>query len=151
MKRARAGIAVLVLAWTLSGCVGHGVRPAPEHEPQDWPGFWKSFQTAAAAHDRTALRPLMASKFDYTFGDGAATPENAFAFWDRSEIGGWRALAEVAKEGAVDYVPPPQWELKGKVRLAPPQAVAPGYRQWRAVFAQQADGEWKFTAFLQGD
>lgn len=151
MKRAAVGWAGLWLSLALAGCIGHGVRPAPEVEPRDWDEFWKVFQTAAAVHDRSALRPLMTAKFDYSFGDGAPTPEKAFAFWDRGEIGGWQALAGVAKTNAVEYVPPPQWELKGKVRLAPPQAAAPGYRGWRAVFERQTDGEWKFTAFLQGD
>jgi len=140
-----------LLAWALvsGGCTGHGVPP--EARAQGWDGFWTNFRTAAAARDRGALEPMMTARFDYTFGDGQATPANAFAHWDREEIRGWEALREAAKGSAVDYAPPPQWELKGRVKIAPPEAGQAGYRGWRAVFEQQAGGEWKFVAFLQGD
>ena len=137
------------MALALGGCMGHTVPPEPA--PLDWDGFWMTFRAAAVAHDRAVLRGLMSAKFDYTFGDGEPTPEKAFAFWDRAEIRGWEALGEVAATSAVEYVPPPQWEMKGKVKIAPPAAAQAGYRQWRAVFEQQADGEWRFAAFLQGD
>lgn len=140
---------MVCLALAAFGCAGHTVPPEPAAE--DWNGFWKRFQAAATSRDRAALRGIMTDKFDFTFGDGAPTPENAFSFWDKPGIHGWEALSEVAASSAVDYVPPPQWELKGKVRVAPPQAIAEGYRQWRAVFAQQSGGEWRFAAFLQGD
>lgn len=149
MRRRVARVAAFGFLLTLCGCVVHTVPPEPK--PLDWDGFWKVFRDASLVRDRATLRSIMTDKFDYTFGGGEATPENAFAFWDRAEIGGWEALAEAARKGAVDYTPPPQWEAKGRVRIAPPEASQEGYRQWRAVFEQQTGGEWRFTAFLHGD
>lgn len=118
---------------------------------QSWDSFWKDFQKAASEKDKGALRGFMTERFDHSFGGGEQTPEAAFRSWDRPEIDGWSALAKVVAAGAVDYVPPPQWELKGKVRVAPPEAASGKYIQWRAVFEQSDSGQWRFVAFLNGD
>lgn len=132
----------------LLACTHETARPA--EAPAAWATFWDNFRKAATAQDRQALRSVMAERFDYTFGDGAPGADAAFAFWDRPEIRGWAALSETTSRGAVDYSPPPQWELTGKVKIAPPEATAPDYRGWRAVFEEQPGG-WRFVALLQGD
>lgn len=152
--RRPAAIHVFILAsalalLALSGCTQEAVHPGAARPP-GWDTFWDGFRKAAAARDRQALRAVMAERFDYTFGDGASDAGAAFAFWDREEIQGWAALGSTVSRGAVDYVPPPQWELKGRVKIAPPEAAAPDYRGWRAVFEEQPGG-WRFVAFLQGD
>lgn len=139
----------LVLAACLSACTS--APPPAARNAAGWAEFHAAFQKAVDARDTAALRPLMSDRFDYTFGDGAPTPENAFTFWGRPEINGWQALKQVAAQPAVDFTPPPQWGLKGKVKLAPPEAAHDGYRQWRAAFEQQPDGTWRFVSFLSGD
>lgn len=119
--------------------------------PASWESFQADFRKAVNARDAARLRPLMSEKFQYTFGDGIPTPDHAFQFWERSEIKGWDALQEIARQEAIDFTPPPQWGLKGKVKLAPPEAAKDGYRQWRAAFEQQPDGSWRFVSFLNGD
>lgn len=143
----------LLLAACLCACAPAPPQPAAQQAaaPNSWGNFYAAFRKAADARDPAALRPLMSDKFEYTFGDGTPTPENAFTFWGRSEIQGWDALKQVAAAQAVDFTPPPQWGLKGKVKLAPPEAAKDGYRQWRAAFEQQPDGSWRFVSFLSGD
>jgi len=147
---------LLCLVIGLAGC--STVSPAPSQaatpnpEPAaDWDAFWKAFRNAAQNKNRAALRAVMPDQFDYSFGGGPQTPEAAFASWDHQEINGWDALIEATANGAVDYNPPPQWQLKGKVKIAPPEATAGDYARWRAVFEQSPDGRWRFVSFLNGD
>ncbi len=145
-----------ILAVFLCACSTPPQPPAQPVEqkaaaPASWESFQAEFRQAVDARDTARLRPLMSEKFQYTFGDGIPTPDNAFQFWGRSEIKGWAALKEIAAKEAVDFTPPVQWGLKGKVKLAPPEAAKDGYRQWRAAFEQQPDGSWRFVSFLSGD
>ncbi len=152
----KPSICGLILAVFLSACsTAPQAPPQPAEQkaaaPATWEAFQADFRKAVNARDPVRLRPLMSEKFEYTFGDGTPTPDHAFQFWGRSEIKGWDALQEIAAKDAVDFTPPPQWGLQGKVKLAPPEAAKDGYRQWRAAFEQQPDGSWRFVSFLNGD
>jgi hypothetical protein len=117
-----------------------------------WNAFWSQFQDAVNRRDRVALRAMMSPKFDYSFGDANGTPTKAFRYWNNPRVNGWTALSDVIARGAVRYNPPPQWEMKGQVRIAPPVAGRDGnYVGWRAIFELGKDGRWQFVAFLVGD
>ncbi|MBN9662827.1 MAG: hypothetical protein J0H49_31805 [Acidobacteria bacterium] len=153
MKPSICGLFVVVL---LAACSSAPQAPAPAVEQKaaastSWASFQAEFRKAVNARDAARLRPLMSEKFQYTFGDGIPTPDHAFQFWERAEIKGWDALQEIAGQEAIDFTPPPQWGLQGKVKLAPPEAAKDGYRKWRAAFEQQPDGSWRFVSFLNGD
>lgn len=153
MKPSICGLFLVVFLSACSTAPQPATAPVEQKAaaPASWESFHADFRKAVNARDTAKLRPLMSEKFQYTFGDGTPTPDHAFQFWERSEIKGWDALQEVARQEAIDFTPPPQWGLKGKVKLAPPEAAKDKYRQWRAAFEQQPDGSWRFVSFLSGD
>ena len=148
---------VLCLLIGCASCSKESSTPSKVSSPTatasapDWDLFWKDFRSAVQNKNRAALRTLMPQHFDYSFGGGPQTPEAAFASWDTPEINGWDALIQATADGAVDYKPPPQWQLKGRVKISPPKASAADYTHWRAVFEQGPEGRWYFVSFLNGD
>lgn len=149
--RRRWGAAGALLCFVV-GCASCSTQSStPLQSANDWDSFWNTFRSAAQSKNRAALRELMPQHFDYSFGGGPQTPEAAFAFWDDPKLKGWDALIQATANGAVDYKPPPQWQLKGKVKIAPREATADDYIHWRAVFEQGPDGRWHFVSFLNGD
>jgi hypothetical protein len=117
-----------------------------------WKIFWPAFKSAVKNRDRDELQRMMAPDFLYSFG-GNADRDEAFAYWDRPEVDGWKALDRVLAKGTVQSRD--QISIRdgrpATSRTAPPKANRDRYRGWRAVFEFSSEQGWWWVAFVEGD
>ncbi len=117
-----------------------------------WRSFCSRFSAALKKRDRAALKSMMLSTFISSFGNDPG-PDAAFKYWDDPHVRGWAALEKTLSKG---FSKSAQTEsvANGKPvvgRSAPPEAMKPGYKKWRAIFEFGTDHRWRFAAFVQGD
>lgn len=119
---------------------------------QSWKVFFPRFRAAVNRRDRAALRQMMAPEFLYSFG-GNLDRDEALDYWDVSDAQAWDAFARVLARGAVSSSRAMQRVAENPVasRIAPPSARKRGNVGWRAIFEYGEDGQWRCTAFVQGD
>jgi hypothetical protein len=123
-----------------------------------WLPFYKRLQTAVKRRDRARLKEMMIPEFQYTLGHHVNqefdSREDAFKWWDRPDIHGWKELDRTLAQGAVQMA---AWWREGNQQKSPPTRVAPpsANTKWRidiglinyvAMF-EYHNGRWYFVSF----
>ena len=146
---------LLVLMFICSGCSNpskqkekKAAKKKPDQELRestdtDFQAFLGRLRKAVAAHDATALAPMMTQDFAYVLGKTEAEDrkgEGVFKYWD--ETGLWIELEGILSEKFV---------VKGDYMVAPPQFAqeSSGYEGYRAGI-RRINGSWKFAYFVNG-
>jgi len=149
-------LVIILLVVLLAPCASYAQKSSNSQRiaaaEQAWKVFIPRFRAAVNRRDRDALRQMMTAEFLYSFG-GNLDRDEALEYWDKSDARAWEAFARVLAKGAVS-----SWRAMQRIpdnpvasRIAPPAARKRGYVAWRATFEYGEDGQWRCTAFVQGD
>jgi hypothetical protein len=123
-----------------------------------WKPFLVAFRTAVKNRDREALSKMMTRDFYYLSSGGDEnnnqdTRDEAFDYWETTNIGVWEQLDKVLAKGSVPNTAMREPGSRLPSRVAPPlannkQAIKQRKFEWYAVF-EFRDGQWYCTAFTE--
>jgi hypothetical protein len=132
--------------------------PQTNSASRAWKPFFAAFQTAVKNRDRDALTKMMTRDFYYLSSGGDEnnnqdTRDEAFDYWETSNIGVWEAFDKVLAKGTVPNTAMREPENRRPSRIAPPlanvkEAIRTKKFEWYAVF-EFRDGKWYCTAFTE--
>jgi hypothetical protein len=153
MKLSRTIILMLAL-------LGPQVVPAQTttRAERAWKPFFAAFRAAVKNRDREALTKMMSRDFYYLSSGGDEngnkdTRDEAFEYWENSNIGVWEAFDRALAQGTVPNTAMREPGSKSPSRVAPPmannqQAIKNRSFDWYAIFEFRG-GRWYCTAFTQ--
>jgi hypothetical protein len=137
---------------------GFGSPQTSTSAERAWKPFLTAFRAAVKKRDREALMKMMARDFYYLSSGGDEngnedTRDEAFEYWETSEIGAWEALDGALTKGTVPNTAMREPGSRRPSRIAPPiannpRAIKSRSFDWYAVF-EFRDGRWYCTAFNQ--
>lgn len=123
-----------------------------------WKPFIVAFQKAVKNRNRETLMKMMSRDFYYLSSGGDEnnnqdTRDEAFDYWETSNIGMWDALGKTLAMGTVPNTTMREPENTNPSRIAPPlandkEAIKLKKFEWYAVF-EFRDGKWYCTAFTE--
>jgi hypothetical protein len=123
-----------------------------------WKPFFTAFRAAVKKRDKEALAKMMSREFYYLSSGGDEngnhdSRDEAFEYWDTSQVGAWEALDEVLAQGAVVNTAMRETGATGPSRVAPPiannrKAIKARSFKWYAVFEFKG-GRWYCTGFTE--
>ncbi len=146
----------LVLAVGLAPSAGAAQRGTAADRA--WRPFFAAFRAAVKRRDEAAMRRMMSRDFYYLSSGGDEngnhdTRDEAFDYWEATEIRALDAFDRVLAQGAVPNTSIRDPGNRRPSRVAPPvandkQARQRGEVEWYAVFEFRR-GRWYCIAFLQ--
>jgi hypothetical protein len=123
-----------------------------------WKPFFAAFRAAVKNRDREALSKMLSKDFYYLSSGGdengnGDTRDEAFEYWQTTNIGAWEALDKVLDQGTVPTTVMRDPLSRRPNRVAPPIAnnrIAIKKRSfpWYAVF-EYRDGRWYCIRFTE--
>lgn len=112
-----------------------------------WQSFWDKFRTAVRNRDSAAIVPLMASGFDYG-NEANPSVDVVFRELGYGNGGNWRVLEKTLDQGTKVYDHPISDRPSRAAIDSMPCDAPPCRYQSLAVFQQELDGTWRWSALL---